>query len=365
MTLLSMIALVLSSLPLAIIAINLRLMRPPSGVAKHRVSVLIPARNEEANIATVVRSALANDHPDFEVVVMDDHSTDATARIVRELQQGDTRLRLGRAPDLPAGWCGKQHACHFLAQHAAGDLLLFVDADVTLATDALSRIDGFMSARPQIGLCSGVPRQIAATLAERLTVPLINFLLLGFLPLWVMRDRPNDPSLGAGCGQLMAVRRDAYFSAGGHAAIRTTLHDGLKLPRLLREAGIATDLFDGTAVATCHMYDGWKQVWSGFGKNAKEGMATRRALPLWTVLLAGGQVLPFALLLGSNGIMLWIALAACLASYSGRVLIARRVQEPPISVALHPLAIIVILAIQWISLCRPKRSASWHGRIYP
>ncbi len=364
--------LVLAALPLGVALANLRLLRTPGGTPTHRVSVLIPARNEEGNIGTVVASALANDHPDFEVVVLDDHSTDATAEIVRAMAQSDRRVRLELAPPLPAGWCGKQHACHVLGQRASGDLFLFVDADVTLASDALHRIDGFMSARPSVGLASGVPRQTAASMAELLTVPMINFLLLGYLPLWIMRRRPADPSLAAGCGQLMAVRREPYLRAGGHEPIRTTMHDGLKLPRLLRRSGVATDLFDGTAVAACRMYKGWRQVWGGFSKNAAEGMATWRSLPVWTVLLGGGHLLPFLLVpiflvRGTSDLRLVLALCACLASLAARLVIGHRVRDDKLAALFHPAGVVVTLAIQWTALAglRRNKAAVWRGRSYP
>src|SRR5690606_21074414 len=143
-------------------------------------------------------------------------------------------VRLAPAPPLPAGWCGKQHACHVLASLARHPLLVFIDADVRLAPDALERIAAFMGerapgraregrTRTPPSLASGVPRQELGTFSERLLIPLIHFILLGFLPMPVMR-RTRWPAMSAGCGQLFIARRDAYFAAGGHASIRATLH---------------------------------------------------------------------------------------------------------------------------------------------
>jgi glycosyltransferase involved in cell wall biosynthesis len=240
-------ALALAVLPAVVTAVNLAVFRapPPRGPAPQpRVSLLIPARDEESNIGASLDTALASQGVDLEVVVLDDGSTDRTAAIVAAHMQRDPRLRLLVAPPLPPGWCGKQHACHVLAGHARHPLLVFADADVRLSPDALARIAGLLE-RKGLDLASGFPQEVAGTPAEALIVPLIHVLLLGYLPIWLAR-RLQHPAFAAGCGQLIAVRRDAYQRAGGHAAIRGSRHDGLMLPRAFRRAGCATDLFDAT-----------------------------------------------------------------------------------------------------------------------
>ena len=135
--------LILAALPAGLAVVNLFSFRSPPlarGTTGRRVSVLFPARDEEATIETAVEAARANGDAVFEVLVMDDHSVDATPEIVRSIGERDERVELHQAPPLATGWCGKQHACHQLGRVAAGDLLVFVDADVTLAPDALGRI---------------------------------------------------------------------------------------------------------------------------------------------------------------------------------------------------------------------------------
>ena len=200
-------------------------------------------------------------------------------------------MRLERAPALPAGWNGKQHACWSLAHVAKGEVLCFVDADVRLKPDAVSRMAGFLS-KGNNALVSGFPRQVTETWLEWLLLPLIHFVLLGFLPMTQMRNG-TDPSFAAGCGQFMMVRREAYFACGGHAEIRATMHDGLLLPRLFRQHGYRTDLADLTELATCRMYRNARQVWSGLAKNATEGIANPVRIGPISVLLVMGQVLPF------------------------------------------------------------------------
>ena len=369
---LAILALACALLPALVAWVNLSILRTPEPDldVRARVSVLIPARNEAAVIATTVRAALSSAGVALEVLVGDDHSTDDTAAIVAAIAAEDPRLRLVPIPPLPEGWTGKNHACARLAEAAAGTHLLFVDADVSLAPAAAAALAAH-ARRTESALVSGVPRQRMGSLGERLTVPMINFLLLGYLPMAMMRASPR-PSLGAACGQLVLVGREAYAATGGHGAVRTSLHDGVVLPRRFRQAGYRTDLVAGHALATCRMYRGFAQSWAGFSKNAHEGMATPRALPVWTLLLVGGHVLPWLLLLAAlvglgSGHAAFLAFAAALVSLATRAAITLITREPLGTVLLHPATVLVALAIQWTALLRRKGSGTplWKGRSYP
>ncbi|MET0259443.1 MAG: glycosyltransferase family A protein [Methylobacterium sp.] len=370
---LALLCLALALLPAVLAAVNLRVLSAPDPApdATGLVSILIPARNEAAIIAGTVRAALASTGVAVEVLVGDDHSTDATAAIVREIAAGDPRLRLVAVPALPEGWTGKNNGCVTLAAAARGERLLFIDADVTLEAQAAAALS-IHAERTGAALVSGVPRQVMRTLGERLTVPAITFLLIGFLPIPLMRRRP-DVSLGAGCGQLMMIARQAYRATGGHGAVRGSMHDGVMLPRTLRAAGYRTDLVAASPLASCRMYPGFGPAWAGFSKNAREGMATPRALPVWTVLLVGGQILPWPLLgaalaFGLPGSVALVALAAGLVSLGTRAAITHASGEPLSTIPLHPLAMATALAIQWTALVREARGrapAAWKGRSYP
>jgi hypothetical protein len=367
---LAILALILAAVPALLFLANLWVYRPaPSPPAEDSppVSVLIPARNEERSIASAVESALASRGVTVEVLVLDDHSEDSTAALVAGIARRDERVRLLPAPTLPEGWCGKQHACHVLAGAARHPLLCFLDADVRLEPDGLARLIAF-GQRSGAGLVSGVPRQETGTFLERLVIPLIHFVLLGFLPVaWMRRSR--RPAFAAGCGQLFLARREAYERAGGHAAIRTTLQDGVKLPRAFRAAGQTTDLCDLTDVARCRMYRGGAELWSGLAKNATEGLAAPGMIGLASLLLLGGQVLPFLLLacscwLTREGVTL--AAAAAGMAYLPRLLGVARFRQSPLGAILHPAGVSVLVAIQWYALLRSlmRRPATWKGRGY-
>ncbi|MEI6505003.1 MAG: glycosyltransferase family 2 protein [Planctomycetota bacterium] len=296
--LLAIVGLALAALPTGLTIANLRAFLPapplpPQGDRVPEVSVLVPARNEAAAIGRLCRDVLASEGVDLELVILDDDSRDATAEIVMGIAAVDPRVRLIHGRALPSGWCGKQHACWQLAQAARHDAWVFLDVDVSPSPAAIARAVAFLEASGG-ALVSGFPRQVTTSFLDWLLLPLIHFILLGFLPLARSRQ-DNAPGMAAGCGQFFVTRRSGYERAGGHEAIRASLHDGVKLPRAYRRAGLCTDIFDATDVASCRMYERTADVWRGLSKNATEGIGSPATIVPFTILLAGGQILPAAL----------------------------------------------------------------------
>ncbi|MEX0742107.1 MAG: hypothetical protein WD079_04860, partial [Phycisphaeraceae bacterium] len=240
---------------------------------------------------------------------------------------------------------------------------------------ALARTAAFM-ARTGAPLVSGFPHQVCRTWSEALVVPLIQLVLLGYLPLGQMR-KSVSPSFAAGCGQLFMADRATYEKLGGHGTIRATLHDGIMLPRAFRLAGHHTDVFDAQDIARCRMYHSPRTVWDGFAKNATEGLATPIGIWVWTLLLFGGHVLPWLhgvtvlavrpeAAAGGAGIVAVLTAAAVLLAVASNVMIGWRFQQPWISVLLRPLGVMIMLAIQWYAYLRNMvgQPVSWRGRDY-
>lgn len=371
---LTLVGFTLAALPVAVTLANLRAFRPapwPSaGGRPPRVSVLVPARNEEGAIGRLCRDVLASEGVDLELLILDDSSDDRTGEIVAEIVAVDPRVRLVPGKPLPAGWCGKQHACWQLARAAGHDTLVFLDVDVEPRPDAVARVVAFLEAS-NAALVSGFPQQATACFLDWLLLPLIHFILLGFLP--IARSRQDaSPGMAAGCGQLFATRRADYERAGGHEAIRASLHDGVKLPRAYRRAGLRTDIFDATDLASCRMYARNAEVWRGLSKNATEGIGAPATIVPFTLLLAGGQILPFVLVAwglatgwqGWPGWAMPVAIAAAILALLPRLVEAVRFRQSLLSAVAQPLAVAVFLAIQWTAIVRKAlgMQTSWRGR---
>ncbi|MCA9133999.1 MAG: glycosyltransferase [Planctomycetales bacterium] len=368
--------LLLAAIPALLVVRNLPLFHGPPPAQRGQgnepqteaISVLIPARDEAEGIAAAIYSVLQNSTTKLEVIVMDDHSSDATAEVVAGIARSDQRVRILSAPPLPEGWNGKQHACWQLASQARYETLLFMDADVRLRGDALARLVAARETR-QVALLSGFPRQLTASLAEEIMLPLMYFVLLGYLPLDQMRANPK-PEFGAGCGQLFLTTKRDYTAAGGHAAIRASRHDGLLLPRRFRMAGLTTDVLDASEIASVRMYRGGAEVVRGLLKNATEGIANSKLIGLFTLLLLGAGVLPLfslahALTYGWSLAASGLLVLATLLSYLPRILLARRFQHSAASVLLHPLAVGIFVALQWWAYLRAvcgQPAPHWKGR---
>ncbi len=363
------LSLLFSAFAALLFVINFFFYRQPPQLIENAslsgVSVIIPARNEQDSIAAAVSTVLASSSVVLECLVLDDSSTDRTAVIVQQLAASDRRLRLVSVPQLPAGWNGKQHACWHGAQQSLHPTLLFLDADVRLTPDAIARMDLFL-ASSHSSLVSGIPRQITGSWMEKLLLPLINFLLLCYLPLPGLRFT-RASAFAAGCGQFLMVRRNAYFRAGGHNSIRLTMHDGLMLPRLLRRQGFHTALADLTSLASCRMYTSARQVWFGLAKNATEGIATPANILPFTFLLFFGQILPvFLLLTAHTPAARFTALAAVVLSYLPRLVGTLLFRQSWLGALFHPLGVALLLALQWWAFARKIAGAPaiWKHRAY-
>lgn len=335
-------------------AVNAALLRVPTGRATTTpVAVLLPVRDEAPRVGACLRALLAQQGVDLEVVVLDDGSTDGTAQVVRRVAAGDPRVRLLTGRPLPNGWLGKPHACQQLADAAAPGrrVLVFVDADVVLAAHAVAATVALLE-EAGLDLLSPYPRQESPG-ATALVQPLLQWSWLTFLPLR-LAERSSRPSLSAANGQLLAVRRDAYDRAGGHAAVRTAVVEDVELLRAVKRTGGRGGVCDGTALATTRMYDTWGQLVAGYTKS------------LWTLppatvgLLALLYVLPpIAGLRGSRAGAVGYA-----AGVAGRMVSARRTGGRALPDALaHPLSVAALCLLALRSRVQRRRGALvWKGR---
>jgi chlorobactene glucosyltransferase len=219
-----------------------------------RVSVLVPARNEECNIEACVTSLLAQDYPDFEVIVLNDHSADGTGKILDRLARTDNRLIVQDGAPLPNGWLGKHWACHQLYQASTGDLLLFTDADTRHTPDMLRASVSALAAE-HADLVTAFPREEVVTLG-----------IFTFIPIRLVQSL-RLPALSVTIGQFMLFRAEAYEAIGGFEAVRTEIVDDMCLGRNIISSGYEWRLLDGTHHVSCRMYHGFWNAVNGFGKS--------------------------------------------------------------------------------------------------
>lgn len=326
------------------------------------VSVLVPARNEAGRIAACLDALGAQDYANLEVLVLDDCSEDTTAEIARSFEGRVPGLRVLEGAPLPDGWIGKPHACAQLAREARGAWLLFTDADVALAPDGVRR--GLALARGNgADLLTALPAQRTETFAEGLTIPLLYFLVAGFLPMFAMPFL-RSPRLAAASGQFMLFRREAYERIGGHEAVRGAIVEDVALAFAVRRAELRLVIANGAEIANCRMYTGWRDVVEGFSKNAFAGAGGSAAVLGLIILIAAAAfvVPPVGLLVAPSA---WFAVETALA-LAARLALAVAFRNPLWSAVLHPVAVVVALgiAVRSFWLTRFGGGVAWRGRRY-
>jgi len=349
-----------------------------------RVSIVLPARNEAVHIAACIRSIRASTWPDLELVVMDDHSTDGTGALAREAAAGDPRVKIVNAPDLPAGWFGKQWACQSGAAHATGSLLLFTDADTRHAPDLVGRMVR-MRERRGAELLSVAGHQEMGTVWERAVQPSVFTLILTRYGGAAAIERATNPRDVVANGQCFMMSRRVYDAIGGHEAVRGYVAEDVMMAQAIQARGDRVSLALGIGQLSTRMYDGLGSLMKGWGKNMYAGgrhamwwgAIGQRLYPLFLLSFPLAVLMPFvaltwcivALLTGgavigavSAALLLWSALtsAAILTSFA----LANWLNGDPIRRAiLAPLGGAIVLAICVSAIARGN-NVRWKDRGY-
>jgi Glycosyl transferase family 2 len=247
------------------------------------VSVIVPARNEEASLADCLRTLVGQVGASYEVIVVDDHSTDGTRAIAEGFP-----VRVIAADSLPEGWSGKCNAAWGGAKVAQGQWLLFTDADTKHAPNSIA--NGLQEAKELAAdLLSYSPKQEVGSLAERALLPVIFGELATAYPPKVVSD-PNSP-VGAANGQYLLIRREAYDAIGGHAAVATAILEDVELAKRAKQAGHKL-CFHFSDVVSTRMYRSFGEMWEGWTKNLAllfpnaRGLAVRRAIEFVVIVMA-------------------------------------------------------------------------------
>jgi glycosyltransferase involved in cell wall biosynthesis len=329
------------------------------------VSVIVPARDEEARIETTVRRLLAQEGVEVEIVVVDDRSTDRTGEIVERITQTDPRVKSVRVDALPAGWLGKTHACQVGGERARGEWLLFTDGDVWMASDAIARAIAY-AGRTQAQHVTLGPRSARATFAARVA---LSAFAIG-LVVYMARANRDRRSGAVGIGAFNLVRADAWRAIGGHTHLAYEVVDDLRLGTLLRRGGFRT--------RACVALEDVEAEWGGtlhgivraLEKNvfANLGYSVWKTLELVIALAAmwtGALVGPFASARGALGG--WAALLAMMSLAIPSAAMARRAGDQILPAVFTPIATIVLAwaALNSMLVTLRQGGVVWRGTLYP
>lgn len=242
-----------------------KLPRGGDDVSDYSVSVLIPARNEAENIRNLLNDLIQIKDNWLEIIVFDDQSTDGTAEVVQAYSSRYPQIKCLKSDGLPEGWLGKNHACHRLALNAAGNYLLFLDADVRVRDGLIDRSLRY-SLNKKTDLMSIFPVQEMQTLAEKITVPNMHFILLTLLPLPLVRQS-KFPSLSAANGQFMFFKKETYRAFLPHERFRNSRAEDIQIARFYKSMRKSVSCLTGAREVNCRMYGSLPEAVEGFSKN--------------------------------------------------------------------------------------------------
>lgn len=323
-----------------------------------KVSVVIPARNEERNLRKALNSVLELDYPDLQIVVVNDRSFDKTGEILEELSKKDERLTLLNIESVPGGWLGKTHALHMGAQQAKGEFVLFTDADIVFHPLALRKAMGHVRANHLDHLTIVPEDTMPGFFLRVLSATFGLFMFILFQP-WKAKNPRSRKYMGIGAFNL--VRASVYKAIGGHQAIALRPDDDLKFGKLVKHAGYKPDLVNGKGMVAVEWYRSVPELIQGLMKNMFAGMEYRLSLViLATVCTLLVHIWPWIGVLVTTGFpQTLFALTIVMMVGSFGVGMAPFGVKPWHGLFL-PVTILLFLYIQW----RATLLTLWNGGIY-
>ena len=359
-TALGMIALVRGNASIRLLAdVIVQLPEPPP-----RVSIVVAARDEAAGIEAGLRSLLAQDYPDYQVIVVDDRSCDATPQILAAMTKFDARLTVVRIDELPPGWLGKNHALERGAERASGSVLVFADADVVLAPDVLSRAvsHAYAGKRDHLALAPDIA-------ARSLVLSMFMSAFTLFFTLYARPWKAPDPRSRCfiGIGAFNLVRTEVYRAVGRHARIALRPDDDIKLGKIIKDAGFSQEMLFGRGLMSVEWYPSLGAVARGLEKNSLAGVDYNvGAMLAGTLAQLAFFVWPFAALAFASGASWLLYAATCAVLLGGHAVLARRLGSPAWYALGLPVMAIVFFVILWRATFITLRDGgiNWRGTRY-
>jgi glycosyltransferase involved in cell wall biosynthesis len=322
-----------------------------------KVSVLIPVRNEEENILFLLESIAVQDYADYEVIILDDDSTDKTFEICEKFAIQNPKFTVIKGEALPGDWLGKNYACHQLAQHATGRYLLFLDADEQidrgLINSALHRME-----TNKLALLSLFTNQEMLTLGEKTVVPLMHYLLINLLPIRLVYLSKN-PAFAAASGQFMLFDAALYRQYKWHQKVKDKVVEDVEIMKLVKTEGLKGEALLANGMISCRMYTGYKEAVDGFSKNFLAAFNySVIGFLIYLVVIIGGPLVVIATL------NLQLIVFMC-----GIIMLTRSMvsllsgQSNSLNTFLHPVQMANMAVIGFIAIQKYlTRTTLWKGR---
>lgn len=359
MTILAIIVFVFAGVQITVALVNFVFIQP---FALEKVdendflSILIPARNEEENIGRLLTCLVDQKKHPVEILVFNDQSTDKTEEIVQHFATEHGHVRLINSEGLPEGWLGKNHACHRLAQQAKGNYLLFLDADIVVEGNFIWKAVQFVK-KNNLGLLSIFPKQWMETTGEKVTVPIMNFILLTLLPLVLVR-KTAYPSLSAANGQFMLFDAAIYHRFLPHFKFKAEKVEDIEISRFLKKANMNVACVSGKPEIKCKMYNGFSEAVRGFSKNIFHffGNSVAVTLLFWIITTFGFIPLCF---LGIHYVLLYLFIIL-----TTRILVSIVSNQSIVQnlILLIPQQIVFGIIIFEALISIKKKKLTWKGR---
>ncbi|MBN2531408.1 MAG: glycosyltransferase [Spirochaetales bacterium] len=338
----------------------------PGKVNHFMVSVIVPARNEEKNIAHCLFSLLKQDYDNYEILVLDDNSEDRTWSILKDFKKKSDRIRIFPGKPLPEGWSGKQFACHQLVEKAKGEYLLFTDADTVHSSFSI-RWAVHNLEKHNADFLSAYIYHIIGSLGEAVVIPAIYILTTLILPLWKLPEK-NHPSISFAIGQFIFCKKSVFHAIGGYSSFKQSVVEDMDMARIMKAHGFKTIFLDAKEYVQCRMYTTFSGAYKGLAKSLF-GALNQNILLLFGLLLLVSLVIEFPvlhllhiLLNGSEGLA--AAVPVFIFFFTWFLMVKSRKLSLFISF-LYPLVFMNIMIIAILSFLKTGygKGMEWKGRL--
>ncbi|GBE31089.1 4,4'-diaponeurosporenoate glycosyltransferase [bacterium BMS3Bbin04] len=323
-----------------------------------RVSVLVPARNEEITLHECLQGLRAQNWPDYEIIVLDDNSIDDTWSIIEHHAKADSRVRGLRGSDIPEGWVGKTWACQQLVYEATSEIFIFTDADNQHAPDAIRNTVGWMQAK-RLTFLTALPQQILRSFGARLILPTMDYLVYCLLPMRLTLSLPQK-EISAASGQWLAITKETYHQLGGHAAVKSEVVEDMALVRRAKRQGLRTLILAGTDLVFSKTHERPSEIWQGLRKNMFYLCGGSRSILAGQAgFMSAATVLPYFLLAFSRTRPM--ARNAVILNMLTRAVLTLKYRHPAELILFHPVGVLTLIGIAIDSM--KNGEIRWKGRV--